>query len=98
MQKLRVLIADDHALMLSGVQTLIERDYGVAGAASDGRQLVEGALRLRPDLIVLDVSMPWLNGLEAAKQIHTSLPSTKLIFLSMHSGPEYVRKACSAGA
>ncbi len=98
MPKLRILIADDHALMLKGIRTLLEKEYEIVGTASDGRQLVEAALTLRPDLIILDVGMPQLHGFEAAKRIRTALPSTKLIFLSMHSSPMYLRKAMEAGA
>lgn len=95
---MRILIADDHALMLKGIRTLLEKQYEIVGTASDGRQLVEAALTLRPDLIILDVGMPQLHGFEAAKRIRASLPSTKLIFLSMHSSPMYLRKALEAGA
>jgi DNA-binding NarL/FixJ family response regulator len=95
---LRVLLGDDHALVLSGIKSLLEPHYQVIGTASDGRQLVNAALRLRPDFVILDLSMPQLNGLEAAKQIRTSLPSAKLIFLSMHTNPMYLRQAFDAGA
>ena len=92
------MIGDDHALMRSGIQTLLEQHYDVVGAAADGRQLVEAAARLRPDLVVLDVSMPQLNGFEAAKQIRAAFPSIKLVFLSMHSSPVYLRRAFETGA
>src|SRR5581483_9454820 len=98
MPKLRVLIGDDHALILSGVKGLLERHYDVVGTAADGRQLVDAAMQLKPDLVVLDVSMPELNGIEAAKQIHAAVPATNMIFLSMHTSPIYVRKAMEAGA
>lgn len=97
MARIRVLIADDHALMLNGIKSLLEDHFEVAGTASDGRELVDSALALKPDLVVLDVSMPQLNGVEAAKQIHAALPAAKLVFLSMHTTPIYVRKALEAG-
>ena len=93
-----VLIGDDHALILSGIQALLEKHYRVAGTARDGRQLVEAAKQLHPDVVILDLSMPELNGIEAAKQIHAALPAAKLIFLSMHANPAYLRKALEAGA
>ncbi|HEX8993009.1 MAG TPA: response regulator transcription factor, partial [Anaerolineales bacterium] len=92
------MVGDDHALVLSGIRSLLQSRYEVVGTASDGRQLVEAALRLTPDFVVLDVSMPVLNGLEAAKQIRDSLPLSKLIFLSMHANPMYLRKALDVGA
>jgi DNA-binding NarL/FixJ family response regulator len=95
---LRVLLGDDHALVLSGIRSLLQSRYEVVGAAVNGRQLVDAALRLKPDFVILDVSMPQLNGLEAARQIGASLPSAKLIFLSMHTNPMYLRKAFEAGA
>jgi len=85
-------------MMLHGIKQLLEPHFETVGFASDGRQLVDSALRLKPDVVVLDVSMPQLNGLEAAKLIRTSLPSTKLIFLTMHTNPMYLRKALDGGA
>jgi DNA-binding NarL/FixJ family response regulator len=84
--------------MLNGIRALLEPAYDVVGTATNGRQLVEAALRLKPDLVVLDVSMPQLNGLEAARQIHEALPSAVLVVLSMHVNPLYLRKAIGAGA
>ncbi len=98
MNRRRVLIGDDHALMLNGISALLARKFDVVGTASNGRELVELAQHLKPDLVVLDVSMPQLNGLAAAKQIHAALPSAVLIFLSMHTNPAYLRQAISAGA
>ena len=94
-----MLIGDDHVLMLNGIKAVLEPKYEVVAAVEDGRRLVESALRLRPDVIVLDVSMPELNGLEAAKQIKNVLGvHPKLIFLSMHTNVMYLRKAIDAGA
>ena len=84
--------------MLNGAKALLEPLYDVVDSVRDGKQLVDSALRLKPDLVILDVSMPRLNGLEAAKQIKSSLPSTRLIFMSMHANAIYLRKAFQAGA
>jgi DNA-binding NarL/FixJ family response regulator len=94
----RILLGDDHALILKGIQGLLEGRYEVVGSAENGRTLVEAALRLRPDLVILDVSMPVLNGIEAAREIKKALPAVKLIFLSMQTSRIYLRKALEAGA
>ncbi|MEQ1790914.1 MAG: response regulator transcription factor [Nitrospiraceae bacterium] len=98
MKKPRVLMADDHSLILAGLRKLVEADCDVVGAVEDGRSLVEAAQRLRPDLILLDISMPLLNGLEAARQLRTLVPDCKLIFLTMHASPTYAAEAFQAGA
>ena len=98
MNKLRVLLGDDHALILEGLTRLLEKHYSVVGSARDGQALVKAALRLTPDLVVLDINMPILNGIDAARQIITALPDTRLVFLSMHSNAIYLRKALEAGA
>jgi DNA-binding NarL/FixJ family response regulator len=98
LRRVRILLGDDHVLVLNGIKALLEPHYDVVAAVPDGRQLVDSALRLKPDLVILDISMPQLNGLEAAKQIKNSLPSAKLIFLSMHANAMYLRKTFAAGA
>jgi DNA-binding NarL/FixJ family response regulator len=95
---MRVLLGDDHALVLNGIRTLLEATCHIVGCASNGRQLVDLAIHLKPQLVILDVSMPELNGLEAALRIKAALPSTQLIFLTMHTGPQYLRRAFDAGA
>lgn len=94
----RVLLADDHSLILKGIRGLLETRYDIVGAAENGQTLVAEAIRLQPDIIVLDVSMPILNGIDAARAIKRTLPSAKLIFLTMHSNAVYLRKALEAGA
>lgn len=94
----RVLLADDHSITLSGIRSVIGQEHEVVGAVTDGRALVEEALRLRPQLIILDVSMPLLNGIEAARKIHQEWPQAKILFVSMHSNAMYVREAMSTGA
>jgi len=100
MRKVRILLADDHKLMRSGLRLLIEQqsDLSVVGEASDGREAVSLAKSLRPDVAVMDISMPNLNGVEAAHQITHSQPETGVIILSMHPDESYVLRALKAGA
>jgi len=93
----RILLADDHSLILLGIRSLLEHFCEVVGQVEDGRALVEEACRLRPDLIILDVGMPQLSGIEAARQIRREWPQAKLLFLTMHSSPLYLQEALSAG-
>ncbi len=97
MKKLRVLLADDHSLVLDGIRRLLEGHCDLIGSASDGRALVEATRRLAPDAVVLDVSMPILNGIDAAREIKRMFPTIKLVFLSMYSNAIYLRKALEAG-
>ena len=98
MKKPRVLMADDHSLILAGLRKLVEEECEVVGTVEDGRALVEAAQQLRPDLILLDISMPLLNGLEAARQLRSLAPESKLIFLTMHASPTYATGGFQAGA
>lgn len=97
-KKPRLLMADDHPIMLAGLRKLVEDMCEVVGTVQDGRALVEAAERLRPDLILLDISMPLLNGMDAARQIKKSVPDAKLIFLTMHASPVFATEALQAGA
>src|SRR5580704_1626170 len=94
----RLLLADDHSITLSGMRSVIGREHDLIGSVGDGRALVKEALRLRPDLIVLDIGMPLLNGIEAARLIRQAWSQAKLLFVSMHSNAMYVREALSTGA
>ena len=94
----RVLLADDHTLVLEGFRRIVEQRCEVVGAVEDGRALLDAATRLRPDLILLDISMPLLNGVDAARQLKKLLPDVKLIFVTMHADPAYVSEAFKAGA
>jgi DNA-binding NarL/FixJ family response regulator len=96
--KPRALLADDHSMMLAGLRKLMEDSCDVVGTVGDGRALVEAAQRLKPDLIILDIAMPMLNGIDAARQIKRLCPDTKLIFLTMHTSPTYATEALEAGA
>jgi DNA-binding NarL/FixJ family response regulator len=98
MKRPRVLLADDHTLILEGFQRMLESQCEVVGTAEDGRALLAAAQKLRPDVIVLDISMPLLNGIDAARQLKATLPEAKLIFLTMHADPAYVTEAFRAGA
>jgi DNA-binding NarL/FixJ family response regulator len=94
----RVLLGDDHALILDGIRAALQPHYDVVGQAQDGKALVEAAEKLKPDLVILDIGMPVLNGFESAKQIKEALPATKLIFLSQHLNPAYLKHALKLGA
>ena len=98
MGKLRVLLGDDHSLILEGVRRLLGNHHDVIGWADNGRALVQAAVRLSPDVVVLDASMPILNGIDAAREIKKLRPATAIVFLSMHSNAIYLRKALEAGA
>jgi DNA-binding NarL/FixJ family response regulator len=93
----RLLLADDHALILEGFRNLLEPKHTVAGMVTDGRALVEAALRLKPDLIILDITMPLLNGIDAAREIRKHQPEVKLLFVTMHANPAYLQAALDAG-
>ena len=97
---IRIVLADDHIVMRNGLRLLLERqpDFEVVGEAADGRQTVEICDGLRPDVVVLDIAMPNLNGIEAARQISAKLPHTAIVILSMHSDEGYVLRALKAGA
>ena len=98
MRKARILLGDDHPVFLDGSRALLETRYEVVGAAMDGRTLVEAALGLKPDLILLDISMPLLSGLEGARRVKASFPRVKVLFFTMHSDQTYLQAAFEAGA
>lgn len=98
MPKPRILLADDHALVLEGFRRILEQHYELVGSTEDGRALVEAAKKLQPDIVILDVSMPLLNGIDAALQLRKVCPRSKLIFVTMHADTDYVRSAFEAGA
>ena len=98
MKRVRILLADDHALTLMGMRAILEPHYEIVGTVSDGRTLVDAALRLHPQVIVMDIAMPLLNGIDAAVQIKKHLPEVKLLFVTMHDSPAYLVSALKAGA
>ena len=98
MKKPRILLADDHTLFVEALHKVLENDFALVGSVGDGRALLQAATRLLPDAILLDLSMPLLNGIDAARQLRRSVPECKLVFLSMHGDPTYVAEAFRAGA
>jgi len=100
MKKVRILLADDHTVVRKGLRLLLETHLGfqVIAEAANGREAVALAEEHRPDAVVMDVAMPILNGIEAARQISIKLPQTAVVFLSMHSDEGYVLKALKVGA
>ncbi|MCG6956424.1 MAG: response regulator transcription factor [Gemmatimonadetes bacterium] len=100
MTPIRVLMADDHKLFIDGLGSILQRrpDMEVVGAARDGLTTVGLATELKPDIVLMDISMPHLNGIEATRKILTERPTTRVIMLSMHSDPRYVVAAFRAGA
>jgi DNA-binding NarL/FixJ family response regulator len=93
-----ILVADDHPLTLQGIRAVPRQVYGNIETVTNGRNLVEQALLLKPDLIVLDITMPMLNGIDAAIQIRKKLPSAKLLFVTMHDDTAYLEAALNTGA
>jgi len=98
MKRTRILLADDDLLMLTATGKLLQADFEVVGMVSDGNSLVEAALKLQPDVVVTDISMPKMNGIEAVRIIRGTLPGIKFIFLTMHGARGYRREAQSVGA
>ena len=94
----RVLLADDHRMLRDAFVRLLEAECDVVGAVADGRAVLDEAPRLRPDVVVLDVSMPLLNGLDAARQLKRAMPKVKVVFLTMNEDPEVAAEAFRAGA
>jgi len=97
---IRIFLADDHRVVREGLRYLLEAqgDLAVVGEAADGRQAVQGVLQSRPDIVIMDIGMPGLNGIEATQKIRQDLPATQVIVLSMHASPEHVFRALGAGA
>jgi DNA-binding NarL/FixJ family response regulator len=100
MTRVRVLLVDDHQLVRSGLRALLEElpEVEVVGDTGDGREAVELVAKSRPDIVLMDIAMPGLNGLEATAQLRKSSPHTRIVILSMHAGAEYVAEALHAGA
>ena len=100
MNPIRTLLADDHTIVREGVRALLLADGGiqVVGEARNGREAVELAVELKPDVVVMDIAMPLLNGLEATRQIVTAVPSVKVLILSAHSDDAYIDRVIAVGA
>jgi DNA-binding NarL/FixJ family response regulator len=100
LRKLRILIADDHALIRRGARTILQarRGWKIVGEATNGRETLEKTLKLKPDVVVVDISMPELDGVEVTRQIRKSLPDVKVLVLTMHESDQMIRRALDAGA
>ena len=98
MNKVRILIADDHRIVAEGMKIMLEPEFGPVAIVEDGRALVAAAEKLLPEIIVADISMPLLNGIDAVRQIKKKQPDIKFIFLTMHQDPSYAAAAFEAGA
>ncbi|MGH9972189.1 MAG: response regulator [Pyrinomonadaceae bacterium] len=98
MKRARVVLADDHTILLEALKSILEPEVDVVGTVSDGRSLLKTALELKPDVIVLDISMPLLNGLDAGRLIRDSVPHVKLIYLTMNQDADVAAEAFRLGA
>ncbi|MFQ5656399.1 MAG: response regulator [Candidatus Methylomirabilales bacterium] len=98
MKRARVLLADDHTIVAEGLRSLLEPEFELVGTVQDGRALVAATEKLSPDVIVVDISMPLLNGIEAASRLKKAGSPAKIIFLTMHPDPTYAIRALDAGA
>jgi DNA-binding NarL/FixJ family response regulator len=98
LSKLKVLLADDHPILLEKVASLLEPTFEVVGRVRDGQSLFDAAMNLQPDLIVSDISMPILNGIEAASKLKDSGCRSKVVFLTVHTDPDYVLRCFVTGA
>jgi len=98
MKKVRVLLADDHRMVVEGLKRLLESEFALAGVVENGRALLAAARELLPDVIVSDITMPELNGIEALEELKKINPDVRLVFLTMHDNIAYARRALDAGA
>src|SRR5262249_29222874 len=98
MSRPQILLADDHTLFLDAVEKLLEDHCDVVGRAADGQRLLAEAARLKPDVVILDMAMPLLNGLEAARRLKQTTPDTRIVFLTMNEDPDVAAEAFRAGA
>jgi DNA-binding NarL/FixJ family response regulator len=98
MSKAGILLADDHRIVIEGLKKLLEPEYDVVGAVEDGRALIAAVDKLQPDVVVADISMPHLNGIEAVRQIKEKNPQIRVVILTMHHDVQYAARAFEAGA
>ena len=98
MKRVRILLADDHTEMLKRVVHLLQNEFEVVGAVNDGQALLEAASKLRPDVVLLDVSMPIMNGLEAVDRLREAGSRAKVVFLTVHEDPDFVHESLARGA
>ena len=98
MSRARVLLADDHVLVAEALKVLLADEFDLVGAVTDGHEMVKAAMGLRPDVVVADITMPRLNGVDALAQLRQVLPDVRVVFLTMHHDVAYARRALEAGA
>ncbi|MCS6292002.1 MAG: response regulator transcription factor [Nitrospira sp.] len=98
MKKPTVILADDHTLVLEGFRRLLETHCELLATVGDGQALLQAVAQHRPDIVILDISMPVMNGIEAARALKSKYPALKLVFVTMHADPAYIRAAFQAGA
>ncbi len=98
MDRIRVLLADDHEAMLDRVAGLLATDCDVVGTATDGQQALDAARELKPDVLVLDISMPVMTGIETARRLKEAGSETRIVFLTVHDDPDFAREALEVGA
>lgn len=97
-RRARVLLADDHTLVADGIAALLREEFELVGRAADGRELVAAARRLQPEIVVTDISMPVLNGIDALRELQRSLPKVRAVVVTMHADPHLAAEAVRAGA
>ena len=97
-KQIRLIVADDHTLVLEGLKRILESEFELVAMVENGRDLLRLNEELRPDVVLVDISMPQLNGIDAARQLLKTTPHTKIIFLTMHSDADYVAEAFRSGA
>ncbi len=98
MDRIRVLLADDHEAMLDRVARLLATECNVVGSVTDGQQALDAVRELKPDVLVLDISMPVMNGIETAHRLKEAGAETRIVFLTVHDDPDFAREALEAGA
>ena len=98
MERIRILLADDHEVVLNTVLRILSREFDVVGTAGDGQMLLDETERLQPDLLVADISMPLVNGMEALRRLKEAGSRVKVVFLTIHDNADYAREAFAAGA
>ncbi len=98
MRRPRILLADDHPAILNKVRGLLETEFEVVGAVEDGQALISAAAALQPDVVIIDITMPVINGIEAARQLKQAGSPAKIIFLTIHEDPDFLAEALSTSA
>ncbi len=98
MNRARILLADDHSVVRDGLRMMLESDFDVVGAVGDGRAVLDAARRFEPDLVMVDISMPALNGIEATRQLKQAAPDSRVVVLTMHADVMFATEAFAAGA